>query len=59
MTFTIEPMINMGKPDLKVLDDNWTAVTQDGALSAQYEHTILVTEDGHEVLTRIEGKTAF
>ncbi len=59
MTFTIEPMINMGKPDLKVLEDNWTAVTQDGALSAQYEHTILVTDDGHEVLTRIEGKTAF
>ena len=59
MTFTIEPMINLGKPDLRVLDDNWTAVTQDGSLSAQYEHTILVTDDGHEVLTRIEGKTAF
>ena len=59
MTFTIEPMINQGKPDLKILEDNWTAVTQDGNLSAQYEHTILVTDDGHEVLTRIEGKTAF
>ncbi len=59
MTFTIEPMINQGKPDLKILEDNWTAVTQDGALSAQYEHTILVTDDGHEVLTRIEDKTAF
>ena len=59
MTFTIEPMINLGKPDLKILEDNWTAVTQDGTLSAQYEHTILVTDDGHEVLTRIEGKTAF
>ncbi|NIQ03106.1 MAG: type I methionyl aminopeptidase [Nitrospinaceae bacterium] len=59
MTFTIEPMINLGKPDLKILDDNWTAVTQDGSLSAQYEHTILVTENGHEVLTRIEGKTSF
>jgi methionyl aminopeptidase len=59
MTFTIEPMINMGKPDLRILEDNWTAVTQDGAMSAQYEHTILVTDDGHEVLTRIEGKTAF
>jgi methionyl aminopeptidase len=59
MTFTIEPMINQGKPDLKILKDNWTAVTQDGNLSAQYEHTILVTDDGHEVLTRIEGKTAF
>ena len=59
MTFTIEPMINLGKPDLRILEDNWTAVTQDGTLSAQYEHTILVTDDGHEVLTRIEGKTAF
>ncbi len=59
MTFTIEPMINQGKPDLKILDDNWTAVTQDGHLSAQYEHTILVTDDGHEVLTRIDGKTGF
>ena len=56
MTFTIEPMINLGKPDLRILEDNWTAVTQDGNLSAQYEHTILVTDDGHEVLTRIEGK---
>ena len=59
MTFTIEPMINQGKPDLRILEDNWTAVTQDGNLSAQYEHTILVTDDGHEVLTRIEGKTTF
>jgi methionyl aminopeptidase len=59
MTFTIEPMINLGKPDLRILEDNWTAVTQDGNLSAQYEHTILVTDDGHEVLTRIEGKTPF
>jgi methionyl aminopeptidase len=59
MTFTIEPMINLGKPDLRILKDNWTAVTQDGNLSAQYEHTILVTDCGHEVLTRIEGKTPF
>ena len=59
MTFTIEPMINLGRPDLRILDDNWTAVTQDGNLSAQYEHTILVTDDGHEVLTRIDGKTQF
>jgi len=59
MTFTIEPMINLGKPDLRILDDNWTAVTQDGSISAQYEHTILVTDDGHEVLTRIDGKTVF
>lgn len=59
MIFTIEPMINQGKPALKILDDNWTAVTQDGNLSAQYEHTILVTDDGQEVLTRIDGKTTF
>ena len=59
MTFTIEPMINQGKPALKILDDKWTAVTQDGNLSAQYEHTILVTNNGHQVLTRIDGKTVF
>ncbi len=59
MTFTIEPMINQGKPALKILDDKWTAVTQDGNLSAQYEHTILVTGNGHQVLTRIDGKTVF
>ena len=59
MTFTIEPMINLGEPDLKILEDNWTAVTKDGHLSAQYEHTILVTGDGHDVLTRLKGKTVF
>lgn len=52
MTFTIEPMINMGNYQVKVLDDGWTVVTQDGKLSAQFEHTILVTEDGHEILTK-------
>ena len=51
MVFTIEPMINLGKKDLRVLDDNWTAVTLDGALSAQFEQTLLVTEDGVESLT--------
>jgi len=51
MTFTIEPMVNLGDYRVKVLDDDWTAVTKDGSLSAQYEHTILVTEDGCEVLT--------
>ena len=55
MVFTIEPMINEGKPDLRILSDNWTAVTMDGSLSAQYEHTILVTEEGYEVMTEIEG----
>jgi methionyl aminopeptidase len=51
MTFTIEPMINLGVPDVEVLDDDWTAVTADGKLSAQFEHTILVTEEGYEILT--------
>ena len=51
MIFTIEPMINLGKKDLRILDDNWTAVTEDGSLSAQFEQTILVTHDGFESLT--------
>ena len=51
MTFTIEPMINAGKRHTKVLRDGWTVVTKDHSLSAQWEHTILVTEDGYEVLT--------
>jgi methionyl aminopeptidase len=52
MTFTIEPMINAGKRHVKLLPDNWTVVTRDRELSAQWEHTVLVTTDGHEVLTR-------
>lgn len=51
MVFTVEPMINFGKKELHVLDDNWTAVTNDGSLSAQFEQTILVTENGFESLT--------
>lgn len=51
MTFTIEPMINIGDYEVDVLDDDWTAVTRDGSLSAQFEHTVLVTETGVEVLT--------
>jgi len=51
MTFTIEPMINHGKKDVKLLPDGWTVVTKDHSLSAQWEHTILVTKDGYEVLT--------
>lgn len=51
MVFTIEPMINLGDHRVKVLDDDWTAVTIDGSLSAQWEHTVLVTEDGVDVLT--------
>jgi methionyl aminopeptidase len=51
MTFTIEPMINAGRRDVRLLPDGWTVVTKDQSLSAQWEHTILVTEDGYEVLT--------
>ena len=51
MTFTIEPMINAGRPQVKTLPDDWTVVTCDHSLSAQWEHTVLVTEDGFEVLT--------
>ena len=52
MTFTIEPMINVGKRHIKVLPDKWTVVTKDRSLSAQWEHTNLVTETGFEVLTK-------
>ena len=51
MIFTIEPMINLGRPHVKVLSDGWTAVTRDRSLSAQYEHTVGVTADGCEVFT--------
>jgi methionyl aminopeptidase len=51
MVFTIEPMINLGKKELRVLDDDWTAVTLDGSLSAQFEQTVWVTEQGYESLT--------
>ena len=51
MTFTIEPMINAGKKDTRLLADNWTVVTRDHSLSAQWEHTILVTDSGYEILT--------
>jgi methionyl aminopeptidase len=52
MTFTIEPMVNLGKRQVKLLPDEWTVVTKDHSLSAQWEHTNLVTEDGFEVLTQ-------
>jgi methionyl aminopeptidase len=55
MTFTIEPMINAGKREVKLLPDNWTVVTRDHSLSAQWEHTVLVTDKGHEVLTLVPG----
>lgn len=56
MTFTIEPMINLGKKEVKVLGDGWTVVTKDHKLSAQWEHTILVTETGFEILTLREDE---
>ncbi len=52
MTFTIEPMINAGKYDVKILDDGWTAVTKDKSLSAQFEHTLGITENGYEIFTK-------
>ena len=55
MTFTIEPMINAGKRDIKEMGDGWTIVTRDRSLSAQWEHTVLVTETGYEVLTLSAG----
>jgi methionyl aminopeptidase len=58
MTFTVEPMINAGKRDIRQLADGWTIVTADHSLSAQWEHTVLVTEEGYEVLTRSEGAPA-
>ena len=60
MIITIEPMINIGKKDVKVLGDGWTAVTKDRSLSAQFEHTILVTPTGFEILTlRSEEQSRF
>ena len=55
MVFAIEPMVTVGSPEVRVLDDEWTAVTADGSLAAHFEHTILITDHGPEVLTRIEG----
>ncbi|WP_183933852.1 type I methionyl aminopeptidase [Sphingomicrobium lutaoense] len=52
MFFTVEPMINIGRADVKLLDDGWTAVTRDRSLSAQFEHSIGITEDGHEIFTK-------
>ena len=52
MFFTVEPMINIGRADVKLLDDGWTAVTRDRSLSAQFEHSIGITEDSHEVFTK-------
>jgi methionyl aminopeptidase len=51
MVLTIEPMVNAGKPDTRLLDDKWTVITSDGSLSAQFEHTVAITEDGPRLLT--------
>lgn len=59
MTFTIEPMVNAGKRHVKLLPDGWTVVTKDHSLSAQWEHTILVTQDGFEVLTKRREEAPF
>ncbi len=55
MTFTIEPMVNLGRRETRLMPDGWTVVTRDRSLSAQWEHTIAVTEDGFDVLTRLPG----
>jgi methionyl aminopeptidase len=57
MTFTIEPMVNAGKPGVRLLRDQWTVVTKDHKLTAQWEHTILVTETGYEILTHRNDDT--
>ena len=58
MTFTVEPMVNAGRPAIRELADGWTIVTKDHSLSAQWEHTVLVTETGYEVLTVSAGMPA-
>ena len=55
MTFTIEPMLNLGTPEWDMWDDRWTVVTRDGSRSAQFEHTIVITDDGNEILTLPDG----
>ena len=52
MTLAVEPMINAGRYDVRWLDDDWTVITKDGSLSAHYENTILITEDGPEILSK-------
>lgn len=56
MTFTVEPMLNAGRPDVRLLPDGWTVVTKDHSLSAQWEHTVLVTNTGYEILTLRVGE---
>jgi len=56
MVIAIEPMINAGKPGVRVLSDGWTAVTTDRSLSAHFEHTVAITENGPVILTALEGE---
>jgi methionyl aminopeptidase len=58
MVLAIEPMVTMGSWEVRILDDGWTAVTQDGSLAAHFEHTVAVTENGPEVLTSLAGEPA-
>lgn len=53
MTIAIEPMINIGKPDVKVLPDGWTVITKDGSLSAHFEHTVVITSNGPQIMTKL------
>jgi methionyl aminopeptidase len=55
MVLAIEPMVNAGGPEVKVLSDGWTAVARDGSLSAHFEHTVVVTREGCEILTLLES----
>jgi methionyl aminopeptidase len=55
MTFTIEPMINLGRKETRLLKDQWTVVTKDHSLSAQWEHTLAVTADGYDILTHSDA----
>ncbi len=59
MCFTIEPMVNIGRPETKILSDNWTAVTRDKSLSAQFEHTIFINKKGNEILTKSKKNKFF
>lgn len=55
MTIAIEPMVNVGKPDIRTLDDKWTVVTVDGSLSAHFEHTVAIEKDGPRILTQVQA----
>jgi methionyl aminopeptidase len=57
MVLAVEPMLNLGRPEVRVLSDEWTVVTVDGKKAAHFEHTVAVLEDGIEVLTLLEGQS--